>query len=199
MKENEDEVLMQQYAKGEVKAFTELYLRHKNSLYRYFMRQLSSKELAEELYQEVWNKLIKARSTYQVSSKFTTWLYRIAHNELIDYYRRNTIEKKIIVTSAEEIVENVDVSNNETKLADNEQISAYDILHSEQQKKQLKCCLKQLPRQQKEAFLLKHESGFTLNEIAQLIGESSESVKSRIRYGLSKLKHCVMNKMRSSL
>lgn len=199
MKENEDEVLMQQYAKGEVKAFTELYLRHKNSLYRYFMRQLSSKELAEELYQEVWNKLIKARSTYQVSSKFTTWLYRIAHNELIDYYRRNTIEKKIIVTSAEEIVENVDVSNNETKLTDNEQINAYDILHSEQQKKQLKCCLKQLPRQQKEAFLLKHESGFTLNEIAQLIGESSESVKSRIRYGLSKLKHCVMNKMRSSL
>ena len=74
MTELADEQLMLSYGQGDVQAFTQLYLRHKNSLYRYFLRQCANPQVAEELYQEVWNKLIKARSQYQVSAKFTTWL-----------------------------------------------------------------------------------------------------------------------------
>jgi RNA polymerase sigma-70 factor (ECF subfamily) len=188
-----DESLMLQYAQGDVQAFTDLYTRHKDSLYRYFLRQSATPELAEELYQNVWNKLIKARSTYQVRSKFTTWLYRIAHNELIDHYRRNTTENKVIALNVED--KEIEVPNETGHLADLQQKTIDEQLHLSQQASHLRWCLKQLPRQQKEAFLLKHESGFTLNEIAKLVGESSEGVKSRIRYGINKLKHCLMHKM----
>lgn len=195
MTEIVDENLMLQYAQGDVHAFTALYTRHKDSLYRYFLRQSATPELAEELYQNVWNKLIKARSTYQVSSKFTTWLYRIAHNELIDHYRRHSTENKVIALNVEDKEAEVPNETEVGHLADLQQKNIDEQLHLSQQASHLRWCLKQLPRQQKEAFLLKHESGFTLNEIAKLVGESSEGVKSRIRYGINKLKHCLMHKM----
>ncbi|WP_025562268.1 sigma-70 family RNA polymerase sigma factor [Psychromonas sp. SP041] len=195
MTEIVDESLMLQYAQGDIQAFTDLYTRHKDSLYRYFLRQSATPELAEELYQNVWSKLIKARSTYQVSSKFTTWLYRIAHNELIDHYRRNTTENKVIALNVEDKRTEATNEAEVGHLADQQQKTIDEQLHLSQQASHLRWCLKQLPRQQKEAFLLKHESGFTLNEIAKLVGESSEGVKSRIRYGINKLKHCLMHKM----
>jgi RNA polymerase sigma-70 factor, ECF subfamily len=198
MKEIADEILMLQYAQGDEQAFTALYIRHKNSLYRYFIRQIATQALAEELYQEVWNKLIKVRLNYQVNSKFTTWLYRIAHNELIDYYRRNATEKRVIAINIEQVEEPKENSEGHlesTMLVDEHHTTAFEELYQYQQATQLKWCLKQLPRKQKEAFLLKHEAGLTLNEIAKLIGESSENIKSRIRYGLDRLKHCVMTKM----
>lgn len=190
-----DETLMQLYREGDVQAFTTLYLRHKNSLYRYFTRQVSAPELAEELYQEVWKKLINARLHYQVTSKFTTWLYRIAHNELIDFYRRNATENKVISANIEENDAKKLVNPQSISLVDLSQTSAYQHIENAQQSMHLKACLKQLPREQKEVFLLKHESSFTLKEIAELVGETSEGVKSRLRYALSKLKHCLTFKM----
>lgn len=187
MKEIDDETLMMQYAKGDVQAFTRLYYRHKDSLYRYFLRQTASPEVAEELYQEVWGKLIKAHLDYSATSKFTTWLYRIAHNQLVDHYRHNSTATKIITASidepSEELTKSIDLSDPQSNLLES--------LSQSQQMQQLKQCLQQLPRAQKEAFLLKHESGLSLKEIAQVINETTENIKSRLRYGLSKLKHCL--------
>jgi RNA polymerase sigma-70 factor (ECF subfamily) len=188
MEQLADEILMQHYGKGDVQAFNVLYMRHNKSVYRYFTRQCSSVAHAEELYQEVWNKLIKARERYQPSSQFSTYLYRIAHNELIDYYRRNATEKKIVTPHNDS-----DATHDDT--VDNVQLNAVDILHTEKQIQQLKACLQQLPRDQKEAFLLKHEASLTLPEIAQLLDEPSEGIKSRIRYAINKLKHCLSHKM----
>ncbi|MDN3379974.1 MULTISPECIES: sigma-70 family RNA polymerase sigma factor [unclassified Pseudoalteromonas] len=190
MTELVDEQLMLSYGQGDVKAFTQLYLRHKNSLYRYFLRQCANPQVAEELYQEVWNKLIKARSQYQVSAKFTTWLYRIAHNELIDYYRRTGTQSKWLDA------DNQDLETAE--FADHNSKSDTEKLDQAQQAKQLKECLAQLPREQKEAFLLKHEADFTLKEIAELVVETTENIKSRIRYAVAKLKHCIKYKLETS-
>ncbi|MGO2366128.1 MAG: sigma-70 family RNA polymerase sigma factor [Pseudoalteromonas sp.] len=182
-----DEQLMLNYGQGDVQAFTQLYTRHKNSLYRYFLRQCATLEMAEELYQEVWNKLIKARAQYQVSAKFTTWLYSIAHNELIDHYRRNSTQNKWFDTDEQAIDKSAPFKQ------------SYDEnLYQAQLVAQLKQCLAHLPRQQKEAFLLKHEAGFTLKEIAELVAETAENIKSRIRYALTKLKQCMHYKMRNS-
>ena len=68
-----DEQLMLDYQAGSSKAFEVLYRKHKGPLYRYFVRQLHDQQLAEDLYQETWGKVIKAASQYQVSAKFTTW------------------------------------------------------------------------------------------------------------------------------
>lgn len=197
-----DETLMLKYGQGDVQAFTLLYTRHKSSLYRYFVRQCSSVALAEELFQEVWNKLIKARSNYQDSAKFTTWLYRIAHNELVDYYRRSATYNKVIAANDDHNID--DKSGSSLEYTPSECVSSEhasiqrehdEALYLSQQAHYLKACLAQLPRQQKEAFLLKHEASFTLDEIAELVGESAHNIKSRIRYGLAKLKQCIMHKM----
>ena len=190
MTELADEQLMLSYGQGDVQAFTQLYLRHKKSLYRYFLRQCASVQVAEELYQEVWNKLIKARSQYQVSAKFTTWLYRIAHNELIDHYRRTGTQNKWLDGDNQDI--------EIAEFADHNNQSDAEKLEQAQQAKQLKVCLAQLPREQKEAFLLKHEAGFTLKEIAELVAETTENIKSRIRYAQAKLKQCIRYKMETS-
>ncbi len=75
------------YAAGDIAAFDALYARHKGGVYRYLLRQCRQSGVADELFQDVWLNLIRARSSYAPTAKFTTWLYRLAHNRLIDHYR----------------------------------------------------------------------------------------------------------------
>src|SRR5206468_11006911 len=82
-----DEDLMLAYAAGDAAAFDALYARHKGGVYRYLLRQCRQGGVVDELFQDVWMNLIRARASYVPSAKFTTWLYRLAHNRLIDYYR----------------------------------------------------------------------------------------------------------------
>ena len=79
-----DASLMQLYASGDLRAFETLYNRHKGGLYRYFMRHIREPSAAEDLYQEIWNKVIIQAKHYKPSAKFTTWLYTLAHNKLVD-------------------------------------------------------------------------------------------------------------------
>src|SRR5260221_6228307 len=88
--EPSDEALMLRYCEGDADAFAVLYGRHKGSLYRYFLRQCDGAAVAEELFQDVWFNLIRARTQYTVQAKFSTYLYRLAHNRLVDYYRRQS-------------------------------------------------------------------------------------------------------------
>src|SRR5712691_7818817 len=82
-----DEELMLAYAAGDAAAFDALYARHKGGVYRYLLRQCRQAGVADELFQDVWMNLIRSRASYTPTAKFTTWLYRIAHNRLIDHYR----------------------------------------------------------------------------------------------------------------
>src|SRR5258706_14504725 len=83
-----DEQLMLAYREGDAGAFEELYRRHKGGLYRFVLRSVRDRALAEELYQEIWMRAIEARGRYEVQAKFTTWLYTIAHNRLVDHWRK---------------------------------------------------------------------------------------------------------------
>src|SRR5688572_6213021 len=85
-----DEELMLSYRDGDAGAFDVLYSRHKGGMYRYLLRQCREAAVAEELFQDVWMNLIRARAGYTVQAKFTAWLYRLAHNRLIDHYRKSS-------------------------------------------------------------------------------------------------------------
>lgn len=78
---------MLQYAGVEISAFEELYQRYRGPLYRYFQRQLRNPATANDLYQGCWERLIGARQRYTASALFPVWLFGIAHNHLVDYYR----------------------------------------------------------------------------------------------------------------
>jgi len=82
-----DEDLMLRYAGGDADAFQALYENHRGGLYRYFLRQSNPSE-AEELFQDVWARVISSRKRYRPTAAFSTWLYTLAHNRLVDHWRR---------------------------------------------------------------------------------------------------------------
>jgi RNA polymerase sigma-70 factor (ECF subfamily) len=84
LKPGSDEDLMRRYAGGDMEAFQRLYERHRGGLYRYFLRQ-SHPFVAEELFQDVWARVIQSRKRYRPEAAFTTWLYTLAHNRLVDH------------------------------------------------------------------------------------------------------------------
>src|SRR4026209_1535445 len=85
----DDTTLMLRYRDGDARAFELLYERHKGPLYRYLQRMCGRREVADDLFQEVWSKVIASRSRYEVRAQFNTFLFRIAHNCAVDYFRRS--------------------------------------------------------------------------------------------------------------
>ncbi len=175
MQEKTDEQLMQQYAKGNAKAFDLLYARHRGGLYRYFNRQVNNPATANDLYQGAWEKIIKARGKYRPSSPFTAWMYRIAHNHLVDHYRQSRP---------------ADPVETET-LSDDRPGPAQDVIDGEQNE-QLRAGIIGLPEEQRNTLLLKLETGLKMEEIAKVTGVSRETVKSRLRYAVNKLKRSLV-------
>jgi RNA polymerase sigma-70 factor (ECF subfamily) len=176
-----DEALMLAYARGDTGAFETLYERHKGGVYRYFVRSLRENGLADELFQDVWTNVIKARNTYAVEAKFSTWLYRLAHNRLIDHYRRTQIVRFVPIEGEEdepaaEIWPASDEPGPEVQVA------------SRQAAAQLRRLVEGLPPAQREAFLLQAEGGLSLEAIAEATGTGRETVKSRLRYAFEKLR-----------
>ena len=80
------------YRQGDAGAFATLYARHKGPLYRFVLRSVKDRALAEELYQEIWMRVIEARGRYAVQAKFTTWLYTIAHHRITDHWRKRGLQ-----------------------------------------------------------------------------------------------------------
>lgn len=170
-----DEQLMQRYAKGDAQAFEQLYDRHRGPLYRYFRRQVSEAATANDLYQGAWEKIIKSRHRYRPTAPFTVWMYRIAHNHLVDHYRRNRPPDSIETDT----------------LIDNAPGPAQDLIDDEERGK-LRAGITQLPAEQRNTLLLKLETGLKMEDIARVTGVSRETVKSRLRYAVNKLKQVVI-------
>ncbi len=174
-----DEDLMMSYQAGDAASFETLYQRHKGALYRYILRQCKNESVAEELYQDVWMNLIKARERYEVKAKFTTWLYQMAHNRVIDHYRR---QKNAPGSNSGD--NEIDADQTPARLQDQPE-------HKVEIKTKMDRLLKlidELPEEQKQAFLLREEAGMGINEIAQTTGVNPETAKSRLRYAVKKLR-----------
>jgi RNA polymerase sigma-70 factor (ECF subfamily) len=178
--ESSDEELMLLYRDGEAGAFDLLYARHKGGVYRYLLRQCRDAAAAEELFQDVWMNLVRARAGYTVQAKFTTYLYRLAHNRLIDHYRKHSHAAIVSFEDAgEEAVEGV---------PDERERPADDALDAKRQAARLMELITALPEAQREAFLLQQEGGMSVEDIAGATGVSRETAKSRLRYAMVKLR-----------
>lgn len=178
--EETDEELMLRYRAGDVAAFDALYTRHRAPLYRYFLR-LSGPAVAEELYQDVWLNVIRARERYEVRARFRTWLYRMAHNRLVDHYRRTAVGQSL--SGQDDGDEGVVESIAAAPLYEPD-----NVLARRQLAERLIRLLGELPEPQREAFLLREESGLSLDEIAGVTGVAAETAKSRLRYATARLR-----------
>ncbi len=176
-----DEALMLRYAGGDAGAFDELYARHRGGLYRYLLRQLGNdRALAEELFQEIWMNLIGARNRYRVEARFTTWLYTLARNRVIDHYRRHhPLEVVSLDGNGEDDPPEVPAPST---------VQPERAAEARQQAARLLGLVQALPQAQREAFLLHEEGGLSVDEIAAVTGSDREAIKSRLRYALDKLR-----------
>jgi RNA polymerase sigma-70 factor (ECF subfamily) len=181
MAEVDDGELMVRYAAGDMRAFETLYSRHRSALYRYLARHTRDPEIANDLFQEVWSKVIASRARYEPRAKFSTFLYRVAHNCFIDHCRRSSGRSDRAVANNEDFdLENVlpaAASDAPDARAEHAQTLA-----------RYRSALAALPADQRDAFLLYEESGLSLEEIGQVTGVSMETAKSRLRYALAKLR-----------
>lgn len=168
-----DEVLMQRYVAGEASAFTILYGRHKNGVWRYLLRGCQNEAQAAELAQDVWASVIKSRHGYEPRARFATWLYRLAHNRLVDHWRAERPQDGL------EAADDVAAPEHHTPAARATQA---------EQGTRLMQALAALAPEQRDAFLLQAEGGMSLGEIATVQGVGRETVKSRLRYALAKLR-----------
>ncbi|HLS84493.1 MAG TPA: RNA polymerase sigma factor [Arenimonas sp.] len=171
-----DEELMLAYGAGEVAAFQALYARHRNGLFRYLLRQLRDGALAEELFQEIWQRVISARERWRPDARFATWLYQIAHNRLADHWRALQ-HRPEAPEEARAMVEAIPDPDGPER-----QLSAFE------ERRRLQLALEELPAEQREVLLLRLEQELSLEEIGRITGVGRETVKSRLRYGMDKLR-----------
>ncbi|NRA82304.1 MAG: sigma-70 family RNA polymerase sigma factor [Gammaproteobacteria bacterium] len=170
---------MIKYGQGSIQAFELLYQRHKGASYRYFLRQCHDQTEAEDLMQELWGRVIKAKDKYRQQAQFNTWFYRIAHNLLVDHHKHLSVVNNIIKPSQSEAIDQRETNSPEPSL-----------IHQKQALR-LKECLTKLPKVQLETFLIKQESGLNIAEISGVVDASTEAIKSRLRYAIASLKQCI--------
>jgi RNA polymerase sigma factor (sigma-70 family) len=172
-----DEDLMLAYAHGEVAAFTTLYDRHERGLRRFILRSVRQAEVADDLAQEVWMRVLDHALSYEPRAKFRTWLFTIAHHRVIDAAR---VAKPSVSIDAEEFVADT--------LAADSRLGPLRQLQSNEEAFALLRAVEQLPTAQREAFLLQAEGDFSVEEIAQATGTTFETAKSRLRYARNALR-----------
>lgn len=189
-----DEILMLNYRHGDLAAFKELYRRHRQGLYQFIAWRSPRKEWVEEIVQDSWASLHKARATYQPQASFKTFLYQIARNRLIDLLRQKQ------VLSASEMGSGEDAESCFDHLADTagDVISPQEVLERKQQLAVLHAAIRALPSEQKEALILQQFNDMSLEEIAALTGVALETVKSRLRYAMNKLRRHLLDTQNKS-
>ena len=178
---DEDAMLMVRYRDGDVDAFSTLYARHKGPLYRYLLRQVRNAGAASDLFQDVWSRLVATRSRYEARAKFATYLFHIAHNCTIDFFRRDL---KMRHTARS------DDAESEPEVPEYQRPDG--IAEFAEQQSALLAALGALPQEQREAFLLHEETGLTIEEIARVTDVGVETAKSRLRYAIRKLKKSLL-------
>lgn len=171
-----DEELMLAFGAGDAGAFETLYSRHRLRLFRHLQHQVRDAGLAEELFQDVWQRVVAARERYRPEAKFGTWLYQVAHNRVTDHWRAKS-HRPDASEDAREMAERLPDPDTPER-----QLSAFE------ERRRLQLALEELPPDQREVVLLRLEQELSLEEIGEITGVGRETVKSRLRYAMDKLR-----------
>ncbi len=174
--ETPDEMLMHAYVQGSNAAFDRLYARYRGPLYRVLLRLLPRRDLADEVFQDTWLRMVSHRESWRADVPFRAWLLRIARNRAIDTLRQTRPET--MGEAAEFWLESAVASDPGPEAA----------ASGTQTAAQLEQALAALPGSQREAFLLRAELGLGHEEIGELTGVGTETAKSRLRYAYARLR-----------
>lgn len=185
-RDESDEALMLRYQKGDVRAFEVLLARHRKPVFNFILRYVGDKTHAEDLLQEVFLRIIKGAASYERQAKFTTWIYTIARNLCVDASRRAKHRK---AQSLDAPMPN-DEKNGATlleMLPDGAPATDRQTINRELHGR-LAHAIETLSEEQREVFLMREFLDMPFKEIADVVGCPENTVKSRMRYALEKLR-----------
>lgn len=184
MRDESNETLMVRFRDGDVRAFEILLGRHQKPVYEFVLRSVGSHNtaVAEELVQETFLRVVKQAKSYEQRAKFTTWLYTLARNLCIDNSRRMVHRKTRSLDQPDEEGQTLlDRTAAQGPAVDRKVIG-------QQLQTRLQQAIDALPEDQREVFLMREQADLSFKEIADIIGISENTVKSRMRYALEKLR-----------
>ncbi len=179
-----DQELVQAYIKGDQSAIELLITRHRSKVYTYIMLTIKNQQLAEDLFQETFIKVIQSLrgGKYKDNGRFLSWVIRIAHNLIIDHFRK---EKQMNSVSNDD--SEVDLFNSR-KFSDK---NIEEIIVSNQIQSELRTLINELPADQREVVLLRHYGELSFKEIADQTGVSINTALGRMRYALINLRKMI--------
>lgn len=178
----DDGALLRRYRQGDSDAFAQLYERHRLGLFRFLCGLCGDATVAEEIFQETWLSVVRSETVQREAVLFKTWLYQIARNRLIDHWRKQGKRASL----QEEYDEQLHGLEDTTP-------GPEQRLHLSQDKQRLQHALDELPEEQREVFLLRAHADLELHEIAELTRTPAETVKSRLRYAMQKLRRLLVD------
>lgn len=170
-----DEDLMERYASGDAAAFEALFERHRGRLFRFLLHSTNDESAAEDLFQEVFVKIVRARENFTRSGSFKSWLYAIARNALVDRHRRRGVRPDQSVESRE-----LDEGKHGRSAASSPEVHLL--------RRRIREAVASIPREQREVFLLREQAGMDFQQIANIVGCGVPTAKSRMRYALERLR-----------
>lgn len=188
-----DEELVTAYLeKGDQRAFATLLSRHQERVFGYLMGMVRDPEIANDLFQDTFLRVISAlqerRGSYQQQGRFVYWVIRIARNTTLDYFRSRKKWKDVDSMMTDEEDESF-----WDRLMDDSP-DALDALHSDEQRAWLDACIAQLPPEQREVLLMRHDAELSFKEIAAITNCSINTALGRMRYALLNLQK-IMQRM----
>jgi RNA polymerase sigma-70 factor (ECF subfamily) len=188
LRDDSDEGLMLRYRDGDVRAFEVLVTRHRKPIYNFILRFVRDAAQAEDVMQETFLRVIKGAEAYEKQAKFTTWLYTIARNLCVDASRRGKHRKAQSLDAPASGDE--DASPLIDLVADGKDGVDRQAIGRELQVR-IQQAIEALPDEQREIFLLREMADLQFNEIAKVVGCPENTVKSRMRYALEKLREAL--------
>ncbi len=187
-----DHELVKRFIDGEQSSFEILIKRHKDKVYTYILLMVKNEHLAQDIFQETFIKVVKSLNSgrYQENGKFISWVIRIAHNLIIDHFRKD----KQMKTCSNDDYE-MDIFNS-SKFSD--KTIEENIIHN-QIMTDVRALVEHLPDEQKEVIVLRHFMGLSFKEIADQTNVSINTALGRMRYALINLRKLVEKKNLSLL
>jgi RNA polymerase sigma factor (sigma-70 family) len=196
--DDDDDALMRAYAQGDARAFAHLYSKHHAALYRFVRRVLGRAHAAQvdEVFQEAWLRVVRSRQQWSPrGARFRTWLFTIAHHCTIDVLRKSGREVSAESAAGDDSNDGAGAPWEPAAALWQGWPAAADAVEDEAFWRaagaRLLDCLEALPPTQRGAFLLHHEDGLSLSDLAAALEVGFETAKSRLRYAMSKLRTCM--------
>ncbi len=184
-----DAELVKRYREGDGHAFETLVLRYKERLFAFLYRYAGNKQAAEDLFQDVFMKVIKNIDKYNEQGKFSQWLFGVAAHQATDYYRKEKNRKKMISDTGlvydDENMDRLEKATAEMTVDPERQF------FGKEQVKIVLTAVQKLPSEQKLVFTLRENGGMTFREIAELTSTPLNTVLARMRYALKFIRKSV--------